>query len=44
MTGSLGQPAAAGQNPPATPALVPSRFLLAALALLALAHPYSATP
>jgi hypothetical protein len=39
MTGSLARPAAAGQYPPATPALVPSGYLLAALALLVPAPP-----
>jgi hypothetical protein len=39
MTGSLARPAAAGQNPPATPALVPSGYLPAALALLLIAPP-----
>jgi hypothetical protein len=39
MTGSPARPAAAGQNPPATPALLPSGYLLAALALLVLAPP-----
>ena len=39
MTGSLARPAAAGRNPPATPALLPSSYLLAALALLVLAPP-----
>jgi len=39
MTGSPGRPAAAGQHSPATPALVPSGYLLAALALLVLAPP-----
>jgi hypothetical protein len=33
MTGSLVRPAAAGQDPPATPALLPSEYLVAALAL-----------
>jgi hypothetical protein len=39
MIGSPGRPAAAGQNLPATPALVPSGYLLVALALLVLAPP-----
>ena len=39
MTGSLARPAAAGQHSPATPALLPSGYLLAALALLVLAPP-----
>jgi hypothetical protein len=39
MTGSPGRPAAAGQHSPATPALVPSGYLLVALALLVLAPP-----
>jgi hypothetical protein len=39
MTGSPGRPAAAGQHSPATPALLPSGYLLAALALLVLAPP-----
>jgi len=41
MTGSLGRPAAAGQTSPATPALVSSGYLLAALALLMLPRPQS---
>jgi hypothetical protein len=39
MTGSPGRPAAAGQHSPATPALLPYGYLLAALALLLLAPP-----
>ena len=39
MTGSPGRPAAAGQNPPATPAPLLSGYLLPALALLMLAPP-----
>jgi hypothetical protein len=39
MTGSLARPAAAGQSPPATPALLPSGYLVAALLLLVLAPP-----
>jgi hypothetical protein len=39
MTGSPGRPAAAGQTSPATPALLPSGYLLAALAVLMLAPP-----
>jgi hypothetical protein len=39
MTGSLARPAAAGQNLPATPALLPSGYLLAALAPLLVAPP-----
>ena len=39
MTGSPGRPAAVGQHSPATPALLPYGYLLAALALLLLAPP-----
>jgi hypothetical protein len=39
LTGSPGRPAAAGQISPATPALVPSGYLWAALALLMPAPP-----